>query len=111
MCIRLVQRARLVMLTHLQNERLTCFIHSEQLHLSAFTAELQDNTVQRMDRRQIPEVSIRHIDADLIQHLSKIECLRETARRDEEQLPTHRVDPFLRRGFKRRVDLQRLDTL
>ena len=54
----LIHCAGFVILGNFENQGLARFVHSEQLYFCAFTAKFQDNTVERVDCRQIPEVRL-----------------------------------------------------
>src|SRR5690606_22658079 len=67
-------------------------IEPHQLHLGAFTAELDDHPIQGLHGGDVPEVGAGQIDCDLFHGLLEVEGTAEALRRSEENLAHHRVD-------------------
>jgi hypothetical protein len=87
---------QLVVLRQSVHQRLACFVHADDLHGSAMMAELQHDSIQRVDPGDVPEMGGMHVDHYRLQLLTKVEGIVEGLGRGEENLTRYavRANPF-----------------
>lgn len=62
------------------NERFGCIVHSDNLDLRTFSAELQNCHVQRLNGADIPDMGLAHVNGDTIKRLAEMRVPRDDGR-------------------------------